>query len=206
MKIEVKTLSGEAAGEIELSDAIFALPPRPDIVQRMVVYQLNKRRSGNHKAKERWEVNRVKKKAYKQKGTGRARHGAMNANIFRGGGVVHGPRVRSHATDLPKKVRELALKTALSAKATAGEIYVIEAEAFAEPRTKLLAQVLAKLELHDALVVGGDELDRNFSLAVRNLPHVEALPAQGINVYDIIRKQKLVLTRAAVEALEARLK
>lgn len=204
MKLDITTLDGGSAGSVELSDAIFGLEPRADILARMVRYQLAKRRSGTHKSKGRSEVDRTRKKIYKQKGTGGARHGAASAPQFRGGGKAFGPIVRDHAHDLPKKVRALALRHALSAKAKDGGIIVIDDAKLNEPKTKLLLGHFSKLDLSSALVIGGAEIDVNFGLAARSIPNVDVLPIQGINVYDILRRDKLVLTRAAVDALEAR--
>jgi large subunit ribosomal protein L4 len=206
MKIDVTSLDGSQAGSIELSDAIFGLEPREDILARMVRYQLAKRRAGTHKTKGRAEIARTGKKLYKQKGTGNARHGAARAPQFRGGGRAFGPVVRSHAHDLPKKVRALALKHALSAKAKDGAIVVFTDAQVAEPKTKLLKENFAKLGLTNALIVDGAELQPNFFLAACNIPEIDVLPVQGINVYDILRRQKLVLTKAAIDALEARFK
>lgn len=204
MEFAVTTLDGADAGKIAVSDAIFGLEPRADILHRMVRWQLAKRQQGTHDVKNRSEISRTTKKMYKQKGTGGARHGAMSAPQFRGGGRAFGPTPRSHAHDLPKKVRALALKHALSAKAKVSQIHVIADAAVAEPKTKALRETFAKLGLSNALIIGGAELDANFRLASRNIPNVDVLPVQGINVYDILRREKLVLTKAAVEALEAR--
>jgi large subunit ribosomal protein L4 len=204
MKLDITTLEGGSAGSVELSDAIFGLEPRADILARMVRYQLAKRRAGTHKSKGRSEVDRTRKKIYKQKGTGGARHGAASASQFRGGGKAFGPIVRDHAHDLPKKVRALALRHALSSKAKTGGIIIIDDAKLSEPKTKILLGHFGKLELSSALVIGGAEIDTNFGLAARSIPNVDVLPIQGINVYDILRRDKLVLTRAAVDALEAR--
>ena len=206
MKADVKTLAADTAGTIELSDAIFGLEPRADILHRMVTWQLAKRQAGTHKAKTRGEVNRTGKKLGNQKGSGGARHGSRRAGIFVGGGKAFGPRPRSHAIDLPKKVRALALKHALSAKARASEIVVLDDAVAAEARTRALKGQLEKLGLANALIIDGAEVNRNFALAARGIVDIDVLPVQGINVYDILRRQKLVLTRAAVEALEARFK
>ena len=206
MKADVKTLAADTAGTIELSDAIFGLEPRADILHRMVTWQLAKRQAGTHKAKTRGEVNRTGKKLGNQKGSGGARHGSRRAGIFVGGGKAFGPRPRSHAIDLPKKVRALALKHALSAKARASEIVVLDEAVAAEARTRALKGQLEKLGLANALIIDGAEVNRNFALAARGIVDIDVLPVQGINVYDILRRQKLVLTRAAVEALEARFK
>jgi large subunit ribosomal protein L4 len=206
MELKITTLDGEAKGSVSLSDAIFGLEPRQDIIQRCVVWQLAKRRAGTHKVKDRAEIWRTGKKMYKQKGTGGARHGSQRANLFRGGGRSFGPLVRSHAIDLPKKVRVMALKHALSAKARDGGIIVIEEAKLAETRTKALKGHFEKLGVANALIIGGAEIDSGFFLASRNIPNIDVLPVQGINVYDILRRNTLVLTRAAVDALEARLK
>jgi large subunit ribosomal protein L4 len=206
MELKITTLDGEEKGSVNLSDAIFGLEPRQDIIQRCVVWQLAKRRAGTHKVKDRAEIARTGKKMYKQKGTGGARHGSQRANLFRGGGRSFGPLVRSHAIDLPKKVRVLALKHALSAKAKDGGIILIEEARLAEIKTKALKGHFDKLGVANALIIGGAEIDNGFFLASRNIPNIDVLPVQGINVYDILRRNTLVLTRAAVDALEARLK
>lgn len=205
MQLPVKNLEAQEVGTVELDDAIFGVEVRPDILQRVVVWQLAKRRAGTHKAKTRSEVNRTGAKLYKQKGTGRARHGSRRANVFRGGGVVFGPVVRSHAIDLPKKVRALGLKCALSAKVKDGKLVVVDALAVAEPKTRQVQAALARLGLGSALLVGGKEIDRNFALGARNLPAVDVLPVQGANVYDILRRDVLVLTTEAVHGLAERL-
>lgn len=204
MELEIKTIDGGSAGKIELADAIFGLEPRKDILFRVVRWQLAKRQAGTHRAKERHEINRTGKKIYKQKGTGGARHGSARAPLFRGGGKAHGPKVRSHEHDLPKKVRALGLKHALSVKAGSGALIVIAEAASAAAKTKALQANLAALGLTDALIIGGAEIDANFALASRNIPNVDVLPVQGINVYDILRRDTLVLTKDAVAALEAR--
>ena len=206
MDLKIVALDGKEAGSVKLSDAIFGLEPRTDIIQRCVNWQLAKRQRGTHKTKGRAEVWRTGKKMYAQKGTGGARHGSARVPQFRGGGRAFGPVVRSHAHDLPKKVRALALKHALSSKARDGGIIVIEKALVKEAKTKALAEQFGKLGLANALIVGGAELDGNFCVAARNIPNIDILPVQGINVYDILRRQKLVLTKAAVEALEARFK
>ena len=204
MELKITTLEGEDRGSVSLSDTIFGLEPRKDLIQRCIVWQLAKRRAGTHKVKGRAEIWRTGKKMYKQKGSGGARHGSQRANLFRGGGRSFGPVVRSHAIDLPKKVRVLALKHALSAKAKDGGIVLIEDAKLAEPKTKVLKGHFAKLGLANALIIDGAEIDNGFRLATRNLPDVDVLPIQGINVYDILRRKRLVLTKAALEALEAR--
>jgi large subunit ribosomal protein L4 len=206
MELKITTLDGEEKGSVNLSDTIFGLEPRQDLIQRCVVWQLAKRRAGTHKVKGRAEIWRTGKKMYKQKGTGGARHGSQRANLFRGGGRSFGPVVRSHEIELPKKVRVLALKHALSAKAKDGGIVLIEDTKLAETRTKALKGHFAKLGVANALIIDGAEVDDGFRLAARNIPNIDVLPIQGINVYDILRRNTLVLTRAAVDALEARLK
>ena len=205
MKLDVKSIDGSAAGEIELADTVFGLPVRSDILQRCVVWQLARRQQGTHKSKTRTEVKATSKKMYAQKGTGRARHGNQAAPQFRGGGKAFGPVVRSHAVDLPKKVRKLALKTALSSKVAEGKLVVLENAALPTPKTAPLAENLDKLGIRSALVIDGMELDANFARAARNLVGIDVLPQQGANVYDILRRDTLVLTREAVKRLEERL-
>ena len=200
------TLDASSTGSIELDDDVFALEPRADILQRMVRYQLSKRQAGTHKAKGRSEVNGPNKKIYKQKGTGQARHGNDKPPQFRGGGRAFGPVPRSHAHDLPKKVRVLALKHALSSKAKSNTLIVLDKAEIAEPKTAQLLGKFSGLGLANALIIDGAALQGNFALAARNIPNVDVLPVQGINVYDILRREKLVLTRAALEALEERFK
>jgi len=206
MKIDMTSLDGEAAGSIELDDAIFGLAPRQDLIARMVRYQLAKRRAGTHQTLGRSDIARTGKKMYKQKGTGSARHGSARVPQFRGGGRAFGPVVRSHAHDLPKKVRALALKHALSAKAKDGAIIVWPEARVAEAKTKSLKASFAKIGLTSALIIDGSEPEVSFQLAARNIPQIDVLSVQGINVYDILRREKLVLTKAAIDALEARLK
>ncbi|BCM82777.1 50S ribosomal protein L4 [Methylobacterium indicum] len=206
MKFEITTLDGAEAGSVELDEAIFGLEPRADLLQRCVRWQLAKRQAGTHQTKQRGEIARTTKKLYKQKGTGNARHGAASAPQFRGGARAHGPVTRSHAHDLPKKVRALALRHALSAKAKSAALIVMDDARLDEGKTKALKERFGKLSLSNALIIGGAELDQNFARAARNLPQIDVLPVQGINVYDILRREKLVLTRAAVDALEARFK
>ena len=206
MKLPVKNLANEAVGEIDLDDAVFAIPVREDLIFRMVNWQLAKRRSGNHKTKGISEIQGTTKKPYKQKGTGRARQGSLRSPQFRGGARIFGPVVRSHEHDLPKKVRALALKTALSAKAAAGQLVVIDDAVAKDHKTKALASNLKAMGLESLLVIGGAVLDQNFVRAARNIPLVDVLPVQGANVYDIIRRDTLVLTKSAVTDLEARLK
>ena len=204
MEINVKTLTGKAAGTLTLSDAVFGLEPRPDILQRMVRWQLAKRQAGTHKSKTRGEIKATSKKMYRQKGTGSARHGNKAAPQFRGGGKAFGPVARSHAIDLPKKVRALALKHALSAKAKADALVVVDELNAKEAKTKALAAQFAGLGFSNALIVGGAEIETGFGRAARNITGIDVLPIQGINVYDILRRDTLVLSKAAVEALEER--
>jgi large subunit ribosomal protein L4 len=206
MRAQVKTLDAGSAGEIELSDAIFGLEPRSDLIHRMVRYQTLKRMAGTHHVQDRSEVTTTGKKMYRQKGTGGARHGDKAVPQFRGGGKAFGPKPRSHAVDLPKKVRALALRHALSAKAKAGEVLVLDKAESADGKTKGLKQAFEKLELTNALIIDGAEIEVGFAKAARNIPNIDVLPVQGINVYDILRRKRLVLTRAALEALEARFK
>ena len=206
MKLDVVTLDAGKAGSIELSDEIFGIAEiRGDILQRVVTWQLAKRRSGNHKIQVRNEVSRTGKKMYKQKGTGGARHGSRRAAQFVGGAKAHGPVVRSHAFDLPKKVRVLGLKHALSSKAKDGALVVLDAAKLDAPKTAALRARFDKLGLTNALIITGVEVDGAFKLAARNIPNVDVLPNAGLNVYDVLRRHKLVLTREAVEALQARL-
>ncbi|MAU98130.1 50S ribosomal protein L4 [Aurantimonas sp. 22II-16-19i] len=206
MDITIKSLDGSDAGQVTLADEIFGLEPREDILQRMVRWQLAKRQQGTHETLGRAEIARTGAKLYRQKGTGRARHGSARAPQFRGGGKAHGPTTRSHAHDLPKKFRALALKHALSAKAKSGGIIVVDELKSDEAKTKATVKRFADLGLSNALIIGGAELDENFSRSARNIPHIDVLPVQGINVYDILRRQTLVLSKAAVEALEERFK
>ncbi|HYS47066.1 MAG TPA: 50S ribosomal protein L4 [Rhizomicrobium sp.] len=205
MKTKVLNLDNKAAGDVELNDAIFGLEPRLDLIQRVVVWQLAKRRSGQHKVLTRGEINRTKKKMYKQKGTGQARHGARSAPLFVGGAKAMGPVNHSHEFDLPKKVKALGLKHALSSKAKAGSIVILDEAKSKDIKTGALAKQFDKLNLgRRALVIDG-EFDKNFQLSARNLADVALLPVIGINVYDIMKSDKLVLTTAAVKAIEARL-
>ena len=204
MKAKVLKLNASDTTEIELKDSIFGLEPRVDLIQRIVVWQLAKRRAGTHKVLTRGEVNRTKHKLYRQKGTGQARHGARSAPLFVGGAKAMGPVQHSHAFDLPKKVRALGLKHALSAKAKDGALVVLDSAKSGAIKTKELARQLGKLGLENALVVDG-EFDRNFQMSARNLAGIGLLPASGLNVYDILHRDKLVLTTAAVKMIEERL-
>jgi large subunit ribosomal protein L4 len=206
MKVPVKNLANESVGEIELDDAIFGVAVRQDLIYRAVNWQLAKRRSGNHKTKGISEISGTTKKPYNQKGTGRARQGSLRSPQFRGGARIFGPVVRSHEHDLTKKVRKLALKTALSAKAAAGQLVIIDTVETDTHKTKVLAVSLKAFGFESLLVIDGETVNENFARAARNIPLVDVLPSQGANVYDIIRRNILVLTRSAVSDLEARLK
>ena len=206
MKLAVKTIENKAAGDITLDDSVFGVEVKEDILHRMVNYQLDKRRAGTHKAKTRSEVAGRQKKPWRQKGTGRARAGNLKRNIDRGGGVVHGPVVRGHATSLPKKVRALAMKMALSVKAKNGKLIVIDEAKAKDHKTKAMAAALGKFEMKSALIVGGQEIDVNFARATANIPLIDVVPSMGANVYDILRRDTLVLTKDAVNDLTDRLK
>jgi len=206
MKTDVLTLDAEKAGTVDLDDAIFAVEPRRDILHRVVTWQLAKRRAGTHAVKFRSDVSATTKKMYRQKGTGNARHGSRRVNIFRGGGRAFGPIPRDHGFSLPKKVRKLGLKCALSAKRQDGRLIVLDSCALGEAKTRALREKLAKLGLDNALIIDGAELDGNLRLAAANIPNIDVLPSQGANVYDILRCETLVLTKAALEALGERLK
>jgi large subunit ribosomal protein L4 len=205
MKLDVIKLDGGKAGSVDLDDAIFGIADiRGDILQRVVTWQLAKRRSGNHKIQVRNEVSRTGKKMYKQKGTGSARHGSRRAAQFVGGAKAHGPVVRSHAFDLPKKIRAMALRHALSSKAKSGSIIVLDTAVLTDPTTAALRANFDKIGLKNALVIAGPEVDGNFKLAARNIPNIDVLPNAGLNVYDVLRRHTLVLTKDAVEAISAR--
>jgi len=205
MKIDVITLKGDKGGALELPDDIFGIADiRGDLLQRCVTWQLAKRRAGTHKVQVRNEVSRTGKKMYRQKGTGGARHGSRRAAQFVGGARAFGPVVRSHAFDLPKKVRALALRHALSSKANAGHLIVLDTAAPSDPKTAGLRADLAALGLTNALIIAGATVDANFALAARNIPNIDVLPDAGLNVYDVLRRDKLVLTKDAVEAIRAR--
>jgi len=206
MELKMTTLEGKAAGSVTLSDEIFGLEPRKDLISRCINWQLAKRRAGTHKVKGRAEIWRTGKKLTRQKGGGTARHGSHRVNLFRGGGRSFGPVVRSHAHDLPKKVRALALRHALSAKAKDGGIIILETATVKDGKTKELITRFGKLGLANALIIDGAQVEATFANAARNIPNIDVLPVQGINVYDILRRHKLVLTKAALDALEARFK
>ena len=205
MKLDVIKLDGGKAGSVDLDDAIFGIDEiRGDILQRVVTWQLAKRRSGNHKIQVRNEVSRTGKKMYKQKGTGGARHGSRRAAQFVGGAKAHGPVVRSHAFDLPKKFRALALRHALSSKVKTGSLVVLDAAVLTDPKTAALRAQFDTMGLKNALIIAGAEVDNNFALAARNIPNVDVLPNAGLNVYDVLRRHTLVLTKDAVDAINAR--
>jgi large subunit ribosomal protein L4 len=201
MELKVTSLDGKETGSVSVSDAIFGLDPRTDLIHRCVVWQLAKRQRGTHEVKNRADINRTGKKMYRQKGTGSARHGSAKVNLFRGGGRSFGPHTRSHEIGLPKKVRALALRHALSAKAKDDGIIVIDALTLKEAKTKALTSQLAKLGLSNALFIDGAELATDVRAAARNIRNIDVLPVAGINVYDVMRRHKLVLTRAAIDAL-----
>jgi large subunit ribosomal protein L4 len=206
VKLSVRNLDNQEVGDIELADEVFGLPVRRDILARVVNWQLAKRRAGTHKAKGVSDISGTSKKPYKQKGTGRARQGSLRSPQFRGGAVIFGPVPRSHEFDLQKKVRRLGLKTALSAKQAEGKLVVIDNATVTEAKTKALRGRFAALGWESVLIIDGADTDEGFARAARNLPRVDVLPQQGANVYDILRRDTLVLTRAAAEQLEARLK
>jgi large subunit ribosomal protein L4 len=206
MKVKVKTLENKESGEIELLDAIWSVEPRRDILARMRNWQLAKRRSGNHKTKGISEISGTTKKPWAQKGTGRARQGSLRSPQFRGGAVIFGPVVRDHTHGLPKQVRRLALCMALTSKQKEGKLIVLDSAKIDSHKTKPLAKKFEKLGFTSALIIDGANLDPNFAKASRNIPHIDVLPEQGINVYDILRRDVLVLTKNAVEQLQERLK
>jgi large subunit ribosomal protein L4 len=206
MKLTMRNLDNQEVGDIELADEVFGLPVRRDVLARVVNWQLARRRAGTHKAKGISDISGTTKKPYKQKGTGRARQGSLRSPQFRGGAVIFGPVVRSHEFDLQKKVRRLGLKTALSAKRAEGKLVVIDAATVAEAKTKALRARFAALGWDSVLILDGAAVDEGFARAARNLPRVDVLPQQGANVYDILRRDTLVLTREAAQLLEARLK
>ncbi len=206
MKTDIHTIEAEKAGSLELAEHIFGLVPRSDIIHRVVQWQLNKRQQGTHQAKSRDEINRTTKKFGNQKGGGTARHGSRKSGIFKGGGKAFGPRFRSHETSLNKKIRALGLRHALSTKVKAASLIIIDKAELTGGKTKVLVEAFAKLGLTNALIIDGATVNEGFANAARNIPNIDVLPVQGINVYDILRRKKLVLTKAAVEALEARFK
>ncbi|MDG3041645.1 50S ribosomal protein L4 [Roseicyclus marinus] len=205
MKIDVIKLDGGKAGSVDLGEAIFGLEPRADILHRVVRWQRNKAQQGTHSTLGRSEVSYSTKKIYKQKGTGGARHGSRKAPIFRKGGVYKGPTPRSHAHDLTKKFRALGLKHALSAKAAEGNLVVLESAAMDAPKTAMLAKQIKNLGWKRVLIIDGAQVDENFAMAARNIEGLDVLPSMGANVYDILKRDTLVITKAGLEALEARL-
>ena len=206
MKLAVKTLDNKEAGQIDLDDTIFGVEVRDDILHRMVKYQLNKRQQGTHKVKTISEVSGTGKKPFAQKGTGRARAGSLRRPQDRGGATIFGPTPRSHATELPKKIKNLAMRTALSAKAKNGKLIILDKATAKDHETKGMVAALRSMGLENALIVGGSELDTNFQRATRNIPLIDVMPSQGANVYDILRRDTLVLTKDAVNDLTERLK
>lgn len=206
MKVAVKTLDNTAAGEIDLADSVFGLPARADLLARVVRWQLARRQQGTHDTKEIGEISGGGRKPRPQKGSGRSRHGSTRSPQWRKGAVIFGPTPRSHAHELPKKVRALGLRTALSSKLSEGKLLVLDRAALDVAKTKDMANRFKALGLASALIIDGEAVDSNFAMAARNLPGIDVLPQQGANVYDILRRDVLVLTRAAVEKLEARLK
>jgi large subunit ribosomal protein L4 len=206
MKVQVKNLDNKGVGDIELSDAVFGAPVRRDILARVINWQLAKRRAGTHKAKGISDIQGTTKKPWRQKGTGRARQGSLRSPQFRGGAVIFGPVVRDHGFGLQKKVRRLGLRSALSVKQAEGKLIIIDEAAVKAPKTKELTERFRKLGWESVLIIAGPAVDEGFARAARNIPKVDVLPQQGANVYDILRRDTLVLTRAAVEHLEARLK
>ena len=206
MKVKVTTLDAGQAGEVDLSEAVFGVNPRADILARVVQWQENRRHKGQHRTLTRREIDRTTKKIYKQKGTGQARHGAAAVGQFRGGAKAMGPVLRSRETDLPKKVRALGLKMALSSKRQDGDLIVLDGVKITEAKTKKVAASFGKLGLKSALIIDGPEFDTNFQRAARNIPNIDLLPVQGINVLDVLRRQKLVITKAALSAIEERFK
>jgi len=206
MKLDVIKLDGKKAGSVDLDEALFGLEPRADILHRVVRWQRNNAQAGTHKVKTRSEVKYSTKKIYRQKGTGGARHGARSAPIFRGGGIYKGPVVRSHGHDLTKKFRKLGLRHALSAKATAGELVVIDTADLDNAKTGVLAKQIKSLGWKRALIIDGASVNENFAKAASNIEGLDILPTMGANVFDILKRDTLVITKAGIEALEARLK
>ena len=206
MKLAVQTLENKKSGDIDLDDAVFGVDVRADLLQRMVRWQQAKQQAGTHKTKGISEVSGTGKKPFKQKGTGNARAGSLRRNIDRGGAVVFGPVVRSHAFEMPKRVRKLAMKVALSAKAKDGKLVILDKAEAKDHKTKAMVEALSKLGATNALIIGGKELDANFSRATNNIKHIDVLPSQGANVYSILKRDTLVLTKDAVNDLTERLK
>jgi len=205
MKAELKSIGNKKTSNIELADSVFGITPREDIIARVVKWQLAKRRAGTHKVKSRSEIAKTGAKMFRQKGTGRARHGAASVVQFRGGGVVHGPVVRDHGHDLPKKVRKLGLRSVLSAKAASGKLIIVD-NLKSDGKTASLKAKLTGLGVSNALVIGGETLENEFVRAAANIPLIDVLPSQGLNVYDAVRRDVLVMTKDAVDFIEERLK
>ena len=205
MKADIHTIEAKTAGSIELADHIFGLEPRADLIHRVIQWQLNKRQQGTHQAKSRGEISRTTKKLGPQKGSGGARHGSRKSGIFVGGGKAFGPRFRSHETSLNKKIRALGLRHAISSKAKDQALLILDSSN-SDGKTKTLVKAFEQLGLANALIIDGANVNESFAKAARSIPNIDVLPIQGINVYDILRRKKLVLTKAAVEALEARFK
>ena len=205
MKINVIDISSKVSGTTNLSDAVFGLEPRKDILHRTVVYQLAKKRAGTHKVKNRAEITATTNKMYKQKGTGSARHGSKKVPQFRGGGRAFGPHPRDHSIKLSKKFRKLALRHALSSKLKDGNIVILSEAKLSKPKTSLLVKNLQKLAVDSALFIDAHEFDKNFELATMNIPNIDILPVQGINVYDMLKRDKLFITKAALKEIEGRL-
>ncbi|MGE0754790.1 MAG: 50S ribosomal protein L4 [Alphaproteobacteria bacterium] len=206
MKAKLVTLGKKDTGEVSLNKDIFGLEPRSDILHRMVEYQRAKRQAGTHKTKGISEISGTGKKPFKQKGTGNARQGSLRSAQMRGGATIFGPVVRSHAIDLPKKIRKLAMKHALSAKQKSGSLFVLESDKVKDAKTKSLVGAFTQHGWDAPLIIGGEKLDESFAKAARNIKHVDVLPVAGANVYDILRHKQLVLTQDALKALEERLK
>ena len=205
MKVKLKSIGNKKTSDMELSDSVFGITPREDIIARVVKWQLAKRRAGTHKVKSRSEITKTGAKMFRQKGTGRARHGSASVVQFRGGGVVHGPVVRDHGHDLPKKVRKLGLRSVLSAKAASGKLIIVD-KLVSDGKTNSLKAKLTGLGASNALVIGGETLEKDFVRAAANIPLIDVLPSQGINVYDAVRRDILIMTKDAVEFVEERLK
>tara|TARA_Y100000590_G_C15706647_1_gene1008851 strand:+ start:80 stop:703 length:624 start_codon:yes stop_codon:yes gene_type:complete len=205
MKVSILDLKAKESGTVTINDEIFGLEPRKDILHRTVVYQLAKRRAGTHKVKNRSEITATTKKMYKQKGTGGARHGSKKVPQFRGGGRAFGPTPRDHSIKLTKKFRKLALRHALSAKKKEGNLIIINEAKMSKPKTSALVKTLAKLSIESALFIDCDNFDNNFALASMNIPNIDILPSKGINVYDMLRRDKLLITKAALKEIESRL-
>lgn len=206
MKYDIVDFSNKAVGSVELSDSVFSLPERRDILNLVVRWQRSRRQAGTHQTRTISMISGTTRKPWKQKGTGRARTGSMRSPIFRGGATIHGPQTRSHAIDLPKKVRALGLKTVLSQKARDGQLVIVDSLTIKSPKTKDFIAALDTMKLTSALFVDADNIDENFARATSNVPKMDVIPTQGLNVYDILRRDNLIMTKAAIEAIEKRLK